>query len=256
MGHVGNGNFHVFLVIVVCPEGNAMPTALVTGASRGIGLALCEAFAERGWTVVAACRRPDDATALRDLAAAFPGLIEVEALDVSDFAAIEVLSKKLTGRPIDVLVNNAGVASRETQLGSLNYDAWKSLMDINLMAPMKMIEAFLPQVEASGHKKIVAISSSLGSIAATTGGNYFYRTSKAALNMAMRSVARDLALRGVIVSMLSPGYVDTDLTRHAVGGPPKISARDSGQGLADAIIALTSGGSGEFRRFNGQSIDW
>ncbi|MCP5467385.1 MAG: SDR family NAD(P)-dependent oxidoreductase, partial [Sinobacteraceae bacterium] len=121
------------LAKVVCPEGKAMPTALVTGASRGIGLALCEAFAERGWTVVAACRRPDDATALRDLAAAFPGLIEVEALDVSDFAAIEVLSKKLAGRPIDVLVNNAGVASRETQLGSLNYETWKSLMDVNLM---------------------------------------------------------------------------------------------------------------------------
>jgi NAD(P)-dependent dehydrogenase (short-subunit alcohol dehydrogenase family) len=232
-----------------------MPHAFITGAGRGIGFALTEAFAERGWEVTATCRAPEAAAALQDLAVTHRGLIRIERLDVADLAAIEALAARVA-RPIDALINNAGIAWRDARFGTLDYDAWRRVLDVNLMAPMRVAEAFLEQVAASDHRKIVSISSSLGSIAAATGGNYFYRTSKTALNMAMRNLAKDLAPRSVVVSLLSPGYVDTDFTRAAVGGPPKISARDSGQGLAEAIIALTPEDSGRFMRFNGQAVDW
>lgn len=232
-----------------------MPHALVTGAGRGIGFALTEAFAERGWEVTATCRAPEHASALRELAEAHPGLIQIERLDVADFAAIDDLAARVS-RPIDALVNNAGIAWRDARFGTLDYDAWRRVLEVNLMGPMRVAEAFLEQVAASEHRKIISISSSLGSISAATGGNYFYRTSKTALNMAMRNLAKDLASRGVIVSLLSPGYVDTDFTRAAVGGPPKISARDSGEGLVEAIIALTPEDAGRFQRFNGQTLDW
>lgn len=232
-----------------------MPHAFVTGAGRGIGLALTEAFVERGWDVTATCRAPEEATALRDLAKTHQGLIHIERLDVADFGEIEALAARVSS-PIDALVNNAGIAWRDARFGTLDYDAWRRVLDVNLMAPMRVAEAFIEQVATSEHRKIVSISSSLGSISAATGGNYFYRTSKTALNMAMRNLAKDLAPRGVIVSLLSPGYVDTDFTRAAVGGPPKISARDSGQGLVEAIMALTPEDAGRFLRFNGQVIDW
>lgn len=232
-----------------------MSRALVTGANRGIGLALTEALLERGWTVTATCRQPEQASDLEALAKRFEDRLDIEALDVGDFAAIGALAQRMEGIAIDALINNAGVAHRDTRFGTLDYEAWRAVLEINLMAPMRMTEAFLEHVAASDQKKIVSISSSLGSIASTTGGNYFYRTSKAALNMAMRSAARDLAARGVVVAMLSPGYVDTDFTR-GVSGAPKISARDSGEGLADAIAALTVEDAGVFKRFNGQLIPW
>lgn len=232
-----------------------MPKALVTGANRGIGLALTEALLDRGWTVAATCRQPAQASELAALARRFDGRLDIEALAVEDFAAIGALAQRMEGVAIDALINNAGVTHRDTRLGTLDFEAWRKVLEINLMAPMRMAEAFLEHVAASDQKKIVSISSSLGSIASTTGANYFYRTSKAALNMAMRSAAMDLAPRGVIVAMLSPGYVDTDFTR-GVSGPPKISARDSGAGLADAIAALTLEDAGVFKRFNGQPIPW
>lgn len=231
-----------------------MPTALITGAGRGIGLALTEALIGRGWAVVAACRRPREAEALARLAAASPGRLRIEALDVADAASVADLVTVLDGTAIDALVNNAGVAHRDTRLGALDYDAWRAVLEVNLLAPVRLTEALIDNVAASDQKKVIAISSSLGSIAATRGDNYFYRTSKAALNMAMRSLARDLAPRGVTVAMLSPGYVDTDFTRD-VGGP-KISVRESGEGLARAIEAMTPADSGRFYRYTGEPIDW
>ena len=231
-----------------------MPTALITGAGRGIGLALTEALIGRGWTVVASCRRPREAEALARLAAASPDRLRIEALDVADAVSVADLVTVLDGTPIDALVNNAGVAHRNTPLGSLDYDAWRAVLEVNLLAPVRLTEALIDNIAASDQKKVIAISSSLGSITATRGDNYFYRTSKAALNMAMRSLARDLAPRGVTVAMLSPGYVDTDFTRD-VGGP-KIPVRESGEGLARAIEAMTPADSGRFYRYTGEPIDW
>lgn len=231
-----------------------MPCALITGASRGVGLALTQALARRGWTVIATCRDPEGAEALQDLAAAPGADIRIAPLDVADPGSLARLAQTLDGVAIDVLVNNAGVAHRDTPFGALDYEAWRRVLEVNLLAPMRVTEALIAQVEASDSKAVVVLASSLGSLGRTTGGNYFYRTSKAALNMAMRSLALDLRPRGITVAMLSPGYVDTDFTR-GMGGP-KVSVEDSAEGLANAIETLSPEDSGRFYRYTGDDIDW
>ena len=230
-----------------------MPAVLITGASRGIGLGLTREFAARGWDVIATCRNPDNAAELRALAAD-NGRVAIAPLDVRDFAAIDELAASLKGRAIDVLVNNAGISKR-CAFGELDYDAWREVLDTNLLAPMKLAESLIDNLVMSGNGRIVNLASSLGSISATTGGSYFYRSSKAALNMAMRSLAHDLRPRGVIVALLSPGFVDTDFTRSATR-VPKISVEESARGLTNAIEALTPEQSGAFLRFTGERIDW
>ncbi|MGY6663257.1 MAG: SDR family oxidoreductase [Glycocaulis sp.] len=231
-----------------------MPRVLITGASRGVGLALAGVFAEQGWDVVATCREGAANSSLGELSRQYAGQIRIETLDVSDAASLDALTGSLDGLPIDILVNNAGITHRDTQLGSLDYDAWRAVLDVNLLAPVRVTEALLENVLASDQKKIVAISSSLGSISRTSSGNYFYRTSKAALNMAMRSLAHDLKERGVTIALLSPGYVDTDFT-HGVGGQ-KVSAAESAQGLFEAMTAMTIADSGRFFRYTGEDLDW
>ncbi|WP_429911313.1 SDR family oxidoreductase [Glycocaulis sp.] len=231
-----------------------MPRVLITGASRGVGLALAGVFAEQGWDVVATCREGPDNAALAALSDTFADRVRIETLDVSDAASLDALTASLDGLPIDILVNNAGITHRDTQLGSLDYDAWRAVLNVNLLAPVRVTEALLENVLASDQKKIVAISSSLGSISRTSSGNYFYRTSKAALNMAMRSLAHDLKDRGVTIALLSPGYVDTDFTR-GVGGQ-KVSVRESAHGLFAAMTAMTIADSGRFFRYTGEDLDW
>jgi len=230
-----------------------MPTALITGASRGIGLEITRAFARRGWDVVATCRDPAGAEDLRALAAANPN-VEVRVMDVADHASIEAAAAELDGRAIDVLVNNAGIAHRDTRLGSIDYDRWRAVMDVNLLAPVKVLESFLPHLLLGEHRKAVSISSSLGSVAMTRGDNYFYRTSKAALNMAMRSIGKDLAAQGVMVAVVSPGFVDTDLTRSV--NMPKVSAAESGEGIAAYLEAMTPEQAARFLRYNGEEVPW
>jgi len=229
-----------------------VPTVLITGASRGIGLEMTRAFLTRGHSVVATCRDPDGVPALRALGR--EGALEVLAMDVADPAAVDACAAALAGRPIDILVNNAGVAHRDTRFGALDYDAWRRVMDVNLLAPVKVLEAFLPHLLAGEGRKAVSISSSLGSIGRAGGDNYFYRTSKAALNMAMRAIGHDLAARGVMVAVVSPGFVDTDFTRGS--NAPKISARESGEGLAAYIERMTAEDSRRFLRFNGDELPW
>lgn len=231
-----------------------MPRVLITGASRGVGLALAGVFAEQGWDVIATCREGAANSSLGELSRQFPGQIRIETLDVSDAASLDALTGSLDGLPIDILVNNAGITHRDTQLGSLDYDAWRAVLEVNLLAPVRVTEVLLENVLASDQKKIVAISSSLGSISRTSSGNYFYRTSKAALNMAMRSLAHDLKDRGVTIALLSPGYVDTDFTR-GVGGQ-KVSTAQSAHGLFAAMTAMTIADSGRFFRYTGEDLDW
>ena len=227
-----------------------MTTTLITGASRGIGLELTRQCAAMGWTVIATCRDPAGAEALN----AIPGDVIVHALDVTDHGQIDALAARLAGTPIDVLINNAGIGGRGATLGALDYATWREVLEVDLVGPVKMTEAFLPHVLAGQGRKIVALGSSLGSISATKGGNYFYRTAKAGLNMAMRSIAMDLAPQGVIVALLSPGVVDTDFTRGA--RMPKIAVEDSAAGLIAQIEALGPDQAGAFIRYNGETVAW
>lgn len=229
-----------------------MAIALVTGASRGIGLALTGELARRGWSVIATCRNPEAAADLQQLGVEHPSL-RIEPLDVCDFDAVGALSERLQATPIDLLVNNAGV-SAPAQLGNLDYAAWERVLRTNVLAPVRMVEAFLDHVAASEQKKIVALASSMGSIAASTGGSYIYRSSKAAMHMAMRSLAIDLRERGIIVGLISPGFVDTDFTR--ASRRPKLPVAESAAGVADACEALTLADSGRLIRYNGEEISW
>lgn len=236
-----------------------MPTVLVTGANRGLGLEFTRQYCDAGWQVIATCRDPAGAAELQALRSQHPGL-EIEALDVGDFATIDALAARLAGRPMDVLLNNAGVfgpkpgAEQDLRqnFGSMDYEVWTEVLRVNLMAPMKMAEAFVDHVAASAQKKIVAISSTEGSSPNAKGGIYAYRTSKAALNMLMQNLAPDLAPRGIVTAAFCPGWIRTRM-----GGPrAPLEAPSSIAGLRRVIDGLTPENSGKFWLWTGERLPW
>lgn len=194
-------------------------TVLITGAHRGLGLEFARQYAARGAAVIATCRQPDNATVLKQLAAHNPR-VQIETLDVTDDATIRSLAARLQGRPIDLLINNAGIlGQREDQtLGSFSRAGFRSVMDVNVFGVLAVSEALRENVIAGTQKKIIAISSGLGSVSivqhvATI--PYSYCISKAALNMAMAALGSELKSHGVVAAVLSPGAVDTDMLASA-----------------------------------------
>ncbi|HEY8219358.1 MAG TPA: SDR family oxidoreductase, partial [Methylobacter sp.] len=210
-------------------------------------------YAEQGWHVIACSRDPDDAFDLNKLASQHH--IQLEALDVSKFEQIDALSRKLADMPIDVLINNAGIYAdhRSDGLGHLDYQAWTNSLLINAQAPVKMAEAFLPQVKKSDNKLIVNISSLMGSIADNdSGGSIFYRSSKAALNAAMKSLSIELKDQLVGVLIFHPGWVKTDM-----GGPNAlIDAEQSVSGMRSLIGSFSLDQSGSFIKYDGTPMPW
>jgi len=191
-----------------------LSTILITGASRGVGLALAECYAARQWKVIATCRDPVQATALAAIARQFDNLT-VAALDVADDDAVRDLAHRYADISIDVLMNNAGMlGDPEAQsIENLDSDLFAQLMHTNTFAPLLLAKSFLEQVARSKQKKIVALTSGLSSIAFTEhfGRLYFYRASKAALNVAVRALQADIRNRGVTATVVAPGLVNTDL---------------------------------------------
>ena len=190
-------------------------TVLITGSDRGLGLEFARQYAARGDTVIATCRHPEKATQLQALAAARKNVV-AETLDVSDDANIRALAARYRGKPIDVLINNAGVlgAHDDQTLGSFSRKGFQEVMDVNAFAPLAVTEAFRDNVVASKEKKVVAVTSGLGSISRSGGmpkGPYYYRMSKAALNMGLQALGADLKAQGVTVAVLSPGASDTEM---------------------------------------------
>lgn len=228
-----------------------MPTALITGASRGIGLEFVRQYAAEGWRVHAACRDPGAAgPAFADIA----GEVHLHALDVRDTARIRALAEVLEGEALDLLVNNAGInPDPRRPLGQLDRDQWLEVLAVNAIAPTLIAEAFVPHVAQSGQRCIVGITSQLGSIGDNrSGGRYAYRSSKAALNMAFRSLARDLAPRGITVALLHPGHVETDMG----GGEAPVPVADSVAGMRRVIAGLAPADSGGFWNFRGAVLPW
>jgi len=238
-------------------ESSATVTVLITGANRGIGLALTRAYLERGWDVIATCRQPEAADDLKTLAVEHPTLV-IEQLDVLDHAMINGLADKYRGQPIDILLNNAGIhGPRDHQsFGALNYSSFDRVMATNVVGPLKMAEAFADHVVASEQKKIITITSALGSISRTFGGQYFYRASKAAVNMTMATLAKDVKDRGVIVGIVTPGLVDTDFTRGVPSRIPKITAEESAAALLPVIDGFSLATSGTLMRQTGEALNW
>ncbi len=247
---------------VSLPAGSALaldpdaPVVLITGSNRGIGLGLARHFAAQGWNVIATCRKPKNATELQALAAQNPRVV-IEKLDVTDNDRIRALAAQYRDTPIDVLLNNAGISGgmKNESLGALNYGVFNQIMAVNAVAPVRMAEAFMEHVAASEQKKIMNISSGEGSVASVRGGRlYFYRSSKRALNMMMHTMAKEVAGRGIVVGLLGPGAVDTDMMR---GIPiPKLSVEKSASDLYEVIAGFDAESSGMFIHHDGTPIPW
>ena len=220
-----------------------MPTVFITGANRGIGLAFAQSYAASGWRVLAACRASANADELN----AVKGDIAVCALEVTDEAQLAALAKTLKNDSIDVLINNAGVGGDESTEG------WLRTLHINSIAPIRIAQALLPMLARSERKLVVSISSGMGSIADnTSGGSYAYRSSKAALNAAMKSLSLDLAKRGVSVILLNPGWVKTDMG----GAGGRLTAADSVAHMRKVIDSVGPAGSGRFFNHDGREYPW
>ncbi len=237
------------------PGADGRPTVLITGSNRGIGLALANEYAAQGWHVIATCRTPSKATDLQALAAQNPHVV-IEELDVTDFDEIDALAAKYEGVPIDVLLNNAGIAGgRDAQiLGKFKYEAMEKVMAVNVVGPLRMAEAFVDNVAASDQKKIITISSTQGSIAKTFGMSYFYRASKTAVNMVMHNLAMELKGRGITVGLVSPGMVDTDLMK---GLPlPLIPPAESAAAIYKVVEDFDLDKTGSFISHRGEVVPW
>lgn len=237
-------------------------TVLVTGANRGIGLELARNYAERGWTVIATARKPEKASELNAIAKANPK-VSVERLDVLDQAQVDALAKKYEGQPIDVLLNNAAVlGAKEPQvLGDYDMDLFLRVMNTNVAGPLRMTQAFLENVAASDQKKIVAITSTQGSLTLANNASIpFYNSSKSALNMVMRSVRAAVKDQGITVALVSPGAVDTQMMRTALAGakfPMRLlTPADSAEAVINIIDQYDFKLSGTFMSHRGSKIPW
>lgn len=235
-----------------------MPQVLITGANRGLGLEFARQYAKAGWVVQACCRNPREAAELTGLAEV--GEVQVHALDVADFTAVKSLADQLDGQRIDVLLNNAGLfgpkiladGDKRQSFGHVDYEIWDDLLRVNTMAPLRLAECFVEHVAASELKKIVSLSSVMGSIAETSTGLYGYRTSKSALNMVMATLAHELAPRDIAVGVFCPGWVKT-----AMGGPQaSLEAAESVAALRQRIDEMRPKPPIEFLRYNQDKLPW
>jgi len=239
---------------------SASPTILLTGSNRGVGLALATEYAAQGWNVIATCRTPRKATELNALAARNPKVI-VEQLDVTDGRQIAKLAAKYKGVPVDVLFNNAGwlgTPIEKQQLGSFDQELFNEVMNTNVYGPLKLSEAFLPNIEASGQKKIIGMTSGLGSL--TLMGRmsrfYYYQMSKAAMNMGMRAMRNDLMGRGIIVALLAPGMVETDMLEDSGYSGQALKPAESAASLFKLVAGLSAQDKGVPLNVDGKPIPW
>lgn len=216
-------------------------TVLVTGASRGLGRALAELYAAAGFRVIACMRQ---------------AITGVEALDVADAGSIAALAERLKGQPIDIVVNNAAVRGDTGGLDTLETDDFLEVMRVNALAPLLLARALRPNLLAGTRRVLVNIGSRAGSLAEGTiddeDGDYAYRCSKAALNMATVKLAQDFRRDGIAVISLHPGWVRTDMG----GVEAAVDVAESAAGLKALIDATTLAETGSFRAYDGRTVAW
>ncbi len=223
-----------------------MSTVLITGAARGLGLDFVKQYAAKGWKVHACARKPEALKRIK-------GDIHAHKLEVTDYAAVKALAKELSGEAIDVLICNAGVShAAAATLGSIDPAAWRDTFEVNALAPLIMAEAFVEHVARSTDRKLIAISSRLGSIAHCNSGRYAYRASKTALNMEWKGLSVDTAGKGLICVVMHPGWVQTDMG----GAQATLTIDQSVPALVKAIDALKPADNGRFINYDGTEIPW
>jgi NAD(P)-dependent dehydrogenase (short-subunit alcohol dehydrogenase family) len=232
----------------------ALPSVVITGANRGLGFEFAKQYAAEGWRVYAGCRHPAAATELNRLASGSSGAVTVLNLDVSALDTVTAAARSLNRQSVDVLINNAGIMGRpHLPADKMDYESWAQVFDINSMGPLRVTMAFAGHLARSDRKLVVTISSGMGSIADNqSGGSIDYRSSKAAVNMVMRSVAIEFASRGISCVLVNPGWVRTDM-----GGPgARLAPSESVAALRNLIESLGPAQSGKFFHYDGREYQW
>jgi NAD(P)-dependent dehydrogenase (short-subunit alcohol dehydrogenase family) len=223
------------------------PTVLITGANRGLGLEFARQYAADGWRVIATARNPERADELKALS------VEMATLDVADPASVARLASTLEGRPIDLLINNAGIFPRVRSIEDIDFEDYSRTLDVNTAGPVRVTRALLPNLRASEKKTIVNITSRLGSIDLTDNGVFYgYRESKAALNMFTRTLANELKPEGFTCLTIHPGWVQTDMG----GANANLTPEESISGMRAVIAKLGPEDTGTYWSYSGEEVPW
>ena len=227
-----------------------MANVVITGAGRGIGLELAKQYADAGDRVFAMVRNPDGAAALKELAGQHSN-VSVHRMDVGDDASVKTAAAETGAGKVDLLLNVAGVVGGEKQgLADQAWADWQDAFNVMTIGPLRVLQAFLPRMEKGA--KVINITSQLAASTWPYGGYYAYGAAKAGLNRVMRSAAIDLKERGIVVGVVHPGWVQTDM-----GGPgAEITPQESAAGIRKAAAAWTIDRSGDFLKWNGETHPW
>ena len=252
MNHLFNTLLLGFLLCLVSLPGPAdsaheTGTVLITGANRGLGLEFARQFKARGYDVIGTARNPDKAAALRKLGA------QVEQLDVADDNSAQALAARLAGKSIDILINNAGIIGQPAQsVTDLNFDKMVYTYQVNALGPMRVTKALYENLKKGKGRKVVNITSMMGSIGMNFGGGYDYRASKAALNMLSNTLSKELGKDGFTCIVIHPGWVQTDMG----GNSAPVTPRESISGMIAVIDGLDGSANGKFFDYTGKELPW
>ena len=234
-----------------------MSTVVISGANRGLGLEFTMQYAEAGWTVIAAARDPQKGEALKGLAASHEN-IELAVLDVANDASVAEFKKRLGGRAVDILINNAGMfPTKRNEFGEVDYVAWLDTLNTNTLGPVRLTEALTENIAKSEKKLVIVISSAMGSIATyedepSGPGAIQYRTSKTAVNMAVAIMTRGLRAKGITVITQCPGWVQTDMG----GAGATLKPEQSISALRKIFEGITLKDSGKYFGQDGRDLPW
>ncbi|MBO9581257.1 MAG: SDR family oxidoreductase [Sphingobium sp.] len=223
-----------------------MATILITGANRGIGLELARQYAAAGDRVIRTMRGHDKAGET---------VGETIPLDVTSDASAAALAEMLKGRPVDLLINNAGVIgpdpAKQTST-AMDFAGFLGALDANVLGPLRVTQALLPNLRAANAAKVAVISSQMGQLSSQHSGFIAYRASKAAVNKVFQCVAADLAGEGIAVAMLHPGWVRTDMG----GAGADLDVSESASGIRKVLADLDIASTGRFKTWDGRTLDW
>ena len=237
-----------------------MKTVLVTGGNRGLGLEFVKQYSQLGYRIIVTCRKPDEARELNVLKETSKTDIKIHTLDVTNHQEIDALSKSLSNIAIDIIINNAGIIGpfpifehiKKQRFKTMDYSVWEEVLRTNLFGPVKISESFLENIKSGQDKKIIFISSTVGSINEGKESAYAYATSKTALNKAISLMAENLKSEKINVLALCPGYVKTRMN----GGGANLETYESIKGMIKQIDSLNESNTGTFLRYNGEKITW
>jgi NAD(P)-dependent dehydrogenase (short-subunit alcohol dehydrogenase family) len=228
-----------------------MANVAITGAGRGIGLELVKQYAGAGDRVYALCRSPGNATDINALASASGGKVTVHVMDVGDDASVKAAATSTGDDPVDILLNVAGVIGGEKQgLEDQTWSDWLDAFNVMTIGPLRVMQAFLPRLGSGA--KVISITSQLAASTWPYGGYYAYGSAKAGLNRMMRSVALDVKDRGIVIGLVHPGWVQTDMG----GAAADITTQESASGIRKVTAEWTLHDSGDFKKWNGESHAW